>query len=136
MANRKIEDIEGIGPVLGEKFRAAGVKDTDALLQNALTAAQRKALAEKTGLSTARILEFANMADLYRISGVGSEYSELLEAAGVDTVPELAQRNAANLVQAMTAVNQEKKLTRQVPAESEVGRWIEQAKSLPRMLEY
>ncbi|WP_296754619.1 DUF4332 domain-containing protein [Thiobacillus sp.] len=136
MANRKIEDIEGIGPVLGEKFRAAGVKDTDSLLQNALTAAQRKTLAEKTGLTEARILKFANMADLYRISGVGSEYSELLEAAGVDTVPELAQRNAANLVQAMTAVNQEKKLTRQVPTESEVGRWIEQAKTLPRMIEH
>lgn len=136
MANRKIEDIEGIGPVLGEKFRAAGVKDTDSLLQNALTAAQRKTLAEKTGLTEARILKFANMADLYRISGVGSEYSELLEAAGVDTVPELAQRNAANLVQAMTAVNQEKKLTRQVPTESEVSRWIEQAKTLPRMIEH
>lgn len=136
MANRKIEDVEGIGPALGEKFRAAGVKDTDSLLQNALTAAQRKALAEKTGLSEGRILKFANMVDLYRISGVGSEYSELLEAAGVDTVPELAQRNAANLVQAMAAVNQEKKLTRQVPTESEVGRWIEQAKALPRMIEH
>lgn len=136
MANRKIEDIEGIGPVLGEKFRAAGVKDTDSLLQNALTPAQRKGLAERTGLSEARILKFANMADLYRINGVGSEYSELLEAAGVDTVPELAQRNAANLVKAMAAVNEEKKLTRQVPAESEVGRWIEHAKTLPRMLEY
>ena len=136
MANRKIEDVEGIGPVLGDKFRAAGVKDTDALLKSALTAAQRKVLAEQTGLSEARILKFANMVDLYRISGVGSEYSELLEAAGVDTVPELAQRNAANLVQAMTAVNQEKKLTRQVPTESEVGRWIEQAKTLPRMIEH
>jgi predicted flap endonuclease-1-like 5' DNA nuclease len=136
MANRKIEDVEGIGSVLGEKFREAGVKDTDSLLKSALTAAQRKALAEKTGLSEARVLKFANMADLYRISGVGSEYSELLEAAGVDTVPELAQRNAANLVQAMTTVNQEKKLTRQVPTESEVGRWIEQAKTLPRMIEH
>ena len=136
MANRKIEDVEGIGPVLGDKFRAAGVKDTDSLLKSALTAAQRKALAEQTGLSEARILKFANMVDLYRISGVGSEYSELLEAAGVDTVPELAQRNAAKLVQAMTAVNQEKKLTRQVPTESEVTRWIEQAKTLPRMIEH
>lgn len=136
MANHKIEDIEGIGAVMGEKFRSAGVKDTDSLLQNALTPKQRKELAEKTGLSEARILKFANMVDLYRISGVGSEYSELLEAAGVDTVPELAQRNAAKLVQAMTAVNQEKKLTRQVPTESEVTRWIEQAKTLPRMIEH
>lgn len=136
MANHKIEDIEGIGAVMGEKFRSAGVKDTDSLLQNALTPKQRKHLAEKTGLSEARILKFANMADLYRISGVGSEYSELLEAAGVDTVPELAKRNAANLTQAMATLNQEKKLTRQVPTESEVTKWIEQAKGLPRMLEY
>jgi predicted flap endonuclease-1-like 5' DNA nuclease len=136
MANRKIEDVEGIGPVLGDKFRAAGVKDTGALLKSALTAAQRKALAEQTGLPEARILKFANMVDLYRISGVGSEYSELLEAAGVDTVPELAQRNAANLVQAMATVNQARKLTRQVPTEAEVSKWIEQAKSLPRMIEH
>ena len=136
MANHKIDDVEGIGPVMGEKFRAAGVKDTDSLLKNALTATQRKALAEQTGLSEARILKFANMADLYRISGVGSEYSELLEAAGVNTVPELANRNAANLAQAMATVNQEKKLTRQVPVEAEVAKWIEQAKTLPRMIEH
>ena len=136
MANHKIEDIEGIGAVMGEKFRTAGVKDIDSLLQNALTPRQRKELADKTGLSEARILKFANMADLYRISGVGSEYSELLEAAGVDTVPELAKRNAANLTQAMATVNQEKKLTRQVPTEAEVTKWIEQAKGLPRMIEY
>jgi predicted flap endonuclease-1-like 5' DNA nuclease len=73
---------------------------------------------------------------LYRINGVGSEYAELLEVAGVDTVPELATRNAANLTQAMAAVNQEKKLTRQVPTESEVMKWIEQAKGLPRMLQH
>jgi predicted flap endonuclease-1-like 5' DNA nuclease len=136
MANYKIEDVEGIGPVLGEKFRSAGVKDTDALLKNTLTPGQRKALAEKTGLSEARVLKFANMVDLYRISGVGSEYAELLEVAGVDTVPELARRNAASLTDAMAAVNQEKKLTRQVPTESEVTKWIEQAKGLPRMLEF
>ena len=136
MANHKIEDIEGIGQVVGEKFRAAGVKDTDSLLKNALTTRQRKTLAEQTGLSEARILKFANMADLYRISGVGSEYSELLEASGVDTVPELAMRNAANLTQAMATVNQEKKLTRQVPTEAEVSKWIEQAKTLPRMIEH
>ena len=135
MANYKIEDVEGIGSVLGEKFRAAGVKDTDALLKSALTSSQRKALAEKTGLSEARVLKFANMVDLYRVGGVGSEYAELLEVAGVDTVPELATRNAASLTQAMAAVNQEKKLTRQVPTESEVAKWVEQAK-LPRMLEY
>ena len=131
-----IEDIDGIGAVMGEKSRSAGVKDTDSLLQNALTPKQRKELAEKTGLSEARILKFANMADLYRISGVGSEYSGLLEAAGVDSVPELAKRNAANLAQAMATVNQEKKLTRQVPTEAAVTKWIGQAKGLPRMIEH
>lgn len=136
MANQQIEDVEGIGPVTGEKFRSAGVKDTDSLLANARTPEQRKELAERTGLSERQILKFANLVDLYRIKGVGSEYSELLEAAGVDTVPELARRNAANLTQAMVMVNREKKLTRRDPAESEVSKWIEEAKSLPRMLEY
>ncbi len=136
MANYKIEDVEGIGPVLGGKFRTAGVKDTDSLLKNTRTRAQRKALAEKTGLSEARVLKFANMVDLYRISGVGSEYAELLEVTGVDTVPELARRNAGSLAHAMAAVNQEKNLTRQVPTEAEVTKWIEQAKGLPPMLEF
>lgn len=136
MANYKIEDLEGIGPVIGEKMRNAGVKDTDTLLQNTRTPKQRKELAETTGLSTKQILKFANMVDLYRINGVGSEYSELLEAAGVDTVPELAQRNAANLTKALEEVNEQKKLTRRVPSEKEVIKWIEQAKELPRMLHY
>ncbi len=136
MANKKIEDVEGIGPVTGEKLRAAGVKDTDSLLENARTPKQRKELAEKAGLSDKQVLKFANMVDLYRINGVGSEYAELLEAAGVDTVPELARRNAANLTTAMTEVNEQKKLTRRVPTETEVTKWIAQAKDLPRMLEY
>lgn len=136
MANRKIEDIEGIGPVTGEKFRAAGVKDTDTLLAKAATAAARKALAEATGLSAAQVLKFANMADLYRVKGVGSEFSELLEAAGVDTVPELARRNAANLAAAMAELNASKKLAGRAPTEKEVAGWIEHAKSLPRALEY
>ena len=136
MANKKIEDVEGIGPVTGEKLRAAGVKDTDSLLENARTPKQRKELAEKAGLTEKQVLKFTNMVDLYRISGVGSEYAELLEAAGVDTVPELARRNAANLTTAMTEVNEQKKLTRRVPTETEVSKWIAQAKDLPRMLDY
>lgn len=136
MANYKIENIEGIGPVKGEKFRAAGVKDTDSLLAYAATPKQRKALAEKTGLDEGQILKFANMADLYRIKGIGSEYSELLEAAGVDTVPELAKRKVANLVQAMVDLNQTKRIVRRTPSEKRVIKWIEQAKALPRMLKY
>lgn len=136
MANKKIEDVEGIGPVTGEKLRGAGVKDTDGLLENARTPKQRKELAEKAGLSEAQVLKFANMVDLYRVKGIGSEYAELLEVAGVDTVPALARRNAANLAATLAEVNGEKKLSGRVPNESEVSKWIEQAKELPRMLEY
>ena len=132
----KIEDVEGIGPVFGEKLRAAGVKDTEAMLQNCKTPKQRKELAAKTEIAEAKILKFANMVDLRRVNGIGSEFSELLEAAGVDTVPELAQRKAANLAQAMAKVNEEKKLTRRVPSETDVAKWVEQAKALPRALEY
>ena len=136
MANYKIEDVEGIGPVIGEKLRAAGVANTDALLANSKTPAQRLALAEVSGLSEAQVLKYANMADLYRIGGVSSEFAELLVAAGVDTIPELAQRNAENLSKRMAKLNQEMDLTRHVPLESQVTRWVEQAKVLPRMLEY
>jgi len=136
MANYPIEEVEGIGPVMGEKLRAAGIKDTDTLLANCLTQKQRKDLAEKTAISDKLILRFANMVDLFRVSGIGSEFSELLEAAGVDTVPELANRKPANLVKAMAKVNEEKKLTRRVPTEAEVTKWVAQAKELPRMLVY
>jgi predicted flap endonuclease-1-like 5' DNA nuclease len=136
MANYKIGEVEGIGPAIGEKLRAVGIKDTDSLLAGCRTGKERKDLAQKSGLTEAQILKFANMVDLFRISGIGSEFAELLEAAGVDTVPELARRNAANLAKAMADLNEKKKLTRRVPSESEVAKWVEQAKSLPRMLEY
>ena len=136
MANRKIDDVEGIGPVISEKLNSAGVSDTDSLLVCAKTPAQRKALADKSGLTAAQILKFANMADLYRVKGIGSEYADLLEAAGVDTVPELARRRADNLTAAMLELNTKRALVRRVPTESEVTKWIEQAKDLPRLLEY
>ncbi|MBX3636360.1 MAG: DUF4332 domain-containing protein [Rubrivivax sp.] len=136
MANQKIQDIEGIGPVTGDKLRAAGVSDTDTLLAKAATPMARKALAAASGLTEAQVLKFANMADLYRVKGIGSEYAELLEAAGVDTVPELSRRNAANLAAAMAQVNEQKKLVRRLPTESEVAGWVEHAKTLPRALEY
>lgn len=136
MANRKIEDVEGIGPATGDKLRAAGIKDTDTLLAQCNTPKQRKDLAEKTGLGEGQVLRFANMVDLYRINGVGAEFAELLEVTGVNTVPELSRRNAANLTAAMAEVNEQKKLTRRVPSETDVAKWVEQAKALPRMLEY
>jgi predicted flap endonuclease-1-like 5' DNA nuclease len=135
VANYKIEQVEGIGPIVGEKLRAVGVSTTDELLAKSKTPAERQALSAASGLSEAQVLKFANMADLYRIGGVGSEFAELLVAAGVDTVPELAQRNAENLSKRMAKLNQEMDLTRHVPLESQVTRWVEQAKVLPRMVE-
>ena len=136
MANYKIEEIEGIGVKFGEKLRAVGINNTDKLLAGTKTRKQRAALAESTGISGKLILKFANMADLFRINGIGQEFSELLEVAGVDTVPELAMRNAENLTAKMEEVNAVKKLTRRTPALKEVEKWIEEAKSLPRELEY
>lgn len=136
MANYKIEEIEGIGPALGKKLTDAGVTTTDKLLAATKTKKQRKDLAEASGISESKILKFANMADLFRISGVGQEFAELLEAAGVDTVPELAQRNADNLTAKMEEVNEAKNLTRRTPSLKEVEKWVAEAKSLPRALEY
>ncbi len=136
MANYKIEEIEGIGPVTGEKLRNAGINNTDKLLEAAKTPKQRKALAEASGLQETMVLKFANMADLFRISGVGQEFAQLLEVAGVDTVAELAQRNAENLTAKMEQVNEEKKLTRRTPSLKEVEGWVAQSKELPRVLEY
>jgi predicted flap endonuclease-1-like 5' DNA nuclease len=136
MATYKVEEIEGIGPVLGEKLRSAGINTVDKLLENAATKKQRQSLAEETGISEKQILKFANMADLFRLNGVGQEYAELLEVAGVDTVPELAQRNAANLTAKMEEVNEAKNLTRKTPSATEVEKWIAQAKELPRVIEY
>ncbi len=136
MANYPIQDVEGIGPTYGAKLEQAGITNTDALLAAVRTPSDRNALAEKTGLDTKQILKWGNMVDLYRIKGVGSEFSELLEAAGVDTVPELAQRRADNLAAKMVEVNDAKSLTRRVPSEDEVAGWIDHAKTLDRMIEY
>lgn len=134
--NYKIETIEGIGKVMGDKLRANGVADTAGLLAKAATPKDRANLAAKTGISGKLILKFANRADLMRVNGVGEEYADLLEAAGVDTVPELAQRKAQNLLDAMTKTNTEKKLVRQVPTLNAVKSWIAAAKDMPRVLQY
>jgi predicted flap endonuclease-1-like 5' DNA nuclease len=132
----KIVDVEGIGTKYADKLTKAGIATTGVLLKAGATPKGRKELAEKTGIGDALILKWVNHVDLYRIKGVGSEYSELLEAAGVDTILELAQRKAANLIQKIVAVNQEKKLVRKLPVESQVADWIEQAKKLPRVINY
>lgn len=132
----QIEEIEGIGPAYGAKLKAAGIADTEMLLARCGARKGRVEVAKETGLDETRLLKWANMADLMRISGVGEEYSELLEAAGVDTVKELQHRKADNLAAKMAEVNQTKKLTRVVPAASQVEKWIEQAKSLTPMISH
>jgi hypothetical protein len=124
----KIEEIEGIGPAFGEKLSAGGVGTTDDLLDKASTKAGRGSLAEATGISETLILKWVNAADLMRISGIGPEYAELLEAAGVDTVKELRHRNADNLAAKMAEVNEAKKLTRVTPSASVVTGWVDKAK--------
>lgn len=132
----RIEHIEGIGEAYGGKLRAARITSTAALLKAASSPADRKKLAEATAIDSGRILAWANMADLMRVKGVGKQFAELLEAAGVDTVKELRTRNPANLATRMAEVNAEKKLTRAVPTESMVAGWIEAAQSMPPILTY
>ena len=132
----KIEEIEGIGPAYGEKLTAAGVNDTDDLLDKAGAPAGRKALAEATGLSEKQILGWTNMADLMRVSGIGKQFAELLEASGVDTIKELRNRNAENLATKMGEINAEKNLAKTSPTESMCQEWIDQAKTLDPLLTY
>ena len=136
MANAKIEEVEGIGPAYGEKLRAAGIADSDALLEAGCTRPGRKELAQQTGISEKQLLGWVNMVDLFRVKGIGAEYAELLECSGVDTVRELATRNAENLAAKCAQVNEDKKLTRRVPNAEALQGWIDQAKELPRKVEY
>jgi len=132
----KLIDIEGIGPVYAAKLEGAGVGSAEALLEQGATPKGRMEIAEKSGISDGLILEWVNHVDLYRIRGIGSEYADLLEEAGVDTVPELAQRKPDNLLEKMTAVNAQKKLVRRLPVLSQVESWVEQAKKLERKVSY
>jgi len=126
----KIDEIEGIGPTYKEKLVEAEIQTTDDFLKFCCESKGRKTVAEKTGLSEKHLLKWANMADMMRISGVGPQYAELLEASGVDTVKELQHRDAANLAAKMAEVNTEKNLANAVPAETVIEKWIEQAKDL------
>ncbi len=128
--------IEGLGDVYAAKLRGAGVGSVEPLLEKGSTSSGRKQIIADTGLSGKVLLRCVNHADLFRIKGVAGEYAELLEAAGVDTVPELAQRNATNLCREMVEVNASKKLVRRIPAESQVTRWVQQAKKPPRVINY
>lgn len=132
----KLTEIEGIGPVNAQKLLKAGVRSTDGLLKKGGTPKGRKEIAAASGISEKLILEWVNHVDLFRIKGVGSEFSDLLEAAGVDTVVELSKRDAKKLVPALAEVSMKKNLTNRVPGEKEVKNWIAQAKKLPRAVSY
>ncbi len=126
----KIDEIEGIGPVYQTKLGAAGIRNTGDLLKLCCDARGRKQVSEQTGLNEGQLLNWSNMADMMRISGIGPQFSELLEASGVDTVKELRNRNAENLAAKMQEVNAAKKLSRVSPAVSSIQGWIEQARRL------
>lgn len=132
----KIIDIEGIGEVYGKKLVDAGINTVDALLEKCAKPAGRKALAEETGISPKLILTWTNHADLMRINDVGPQFSELLEAAGVDTVKEFRHRVPANLQPKLEEINNEKNLVNRVPSLKEVENMIQQAKELPPVMEY
>jgi predicted flap endonuclease-1-like 5' DNA nuclease len=132
----KIIDIEGIGEVYGKKLVDAGINTVDALLEKCAKPAGRKALAEETGISPKLILTWTNHADIMRINGVGPQFSELLEAAGVDTVKEFRHRVPANLQPKLEEINNEKNLVNRVPSLKEVENMIQQAKELPPVMEY
>lgn len=126
----KIEDIEGIGPVYGEKLRSAGITSVEDLLEKCAAKSGRSSLANETGISEKEILKWTNHADLFRIDGVGPQFAELLEASGVDTVKELRNRNAENLHAKINEVNEEKNLVGRTPSLSQVEKMIEIAKTL------
>ncbi|MDY9918891.1 MULTISPECIES: DUF4332 domain-containing protein [Proteiniphilum] len=132
----KIEEIEGIGPVYGEKLRAAGVTSTEGLLEKCAGKSGRAAMAKETGIDEKLILKWTNHADLFRVPGIGSEFSELLEAAGVDTVKEFRNRNAENLYAKMQEVNEAKKLVRRLPSLGQLTKMIEDAGKIEPMMTY
>ena len=134
MAN--LAKIEGIGPTYAEKLKKTGITTTEALLEKGATVNGRHEIAEMSGISVEKVLRWVNLSDLFRVKGIGEEYSDLLEAAGVDTVPEMAQRNPENLYEMLVTVNREKNLVRQIPSQTTVKTWIENAKTLPEIIKY
>jgi len=129
-------DVEGIGEFYAEKLKAAGIATTEALLKEGATPAGRKKIQKTTGIGHALILRWINHVDLFRIKGIQKQYAELLEASGVDSIPELAQRDPAHLHPKMAEVNEKKKLVRKLPTPSQVAEWVKQAKNLHRVVSY
>lgn len=136
MKDTTVTVIKGIDDAAAQALKAAGIETTEALLEKGATPTGRKQLAQTTGLPEADLLRWLNLADLYRIKGIGREYADLLELAGVDTVPELAQRNPDNLHQQIVRLNAEKNIVKLLPEAVLVANWVAQAKELPRAIQY
>jgi len=132
----KITDIEGIGEKYGAALEAAGVATVESLLEQGAAPGGRASIAEKACVTPHQVLEWVNRADLARVNGIGSEYADLLEAAGVDTVKELATRRPDNLHAKLEEVNTAKNLVRRIPSASEVEKWVTEAKGLPAKVTY
>ncbi len=130
----KLEKIEGVGEAYAKKLHEAGITTTDSLLEKGSSSKGRKEISEKSGIGEKTILKFVNQVDLARIKGISEEYGELLEVSGVDSVPELAQRNPENLMDSLTRVNDSKKLVRKLPSLSQITTWVDQAKTLPKIV--
>ncbi len=130
----KLEKIEGVGETYARKLHEAGITTTDSLLEKGSSAKGRKEISEKSGIGEKTILKFVNQVDLARIKGISEEYGELLEVSGVDSVPELAQRKPENLMDSLTRVNDSKRLVRKLPSLSQIGKWVEEAKTLPKIV--
>lgn len=131
-----IDAIQGMGHRFATKLRKAGVRTTEALLKRGERRSGRKQLAEATGLTEKQILEWVNRADLMRVKGIGAEYSDLLEAAGVDTVKELRRRNPSTLAQRMAQLNDQEKLVRRLPTRKMVASWVGHAAALALVVKY
>jgi len=134
--NYKVEKIEGVGAKYAAKLQKVGIASTKQLLDRAATRKGRKVLAEASGIEEKLILKWANMCDLLRIKGIGEEFSELLEVAGVDTVKELSKRRADNLHKAMVEANGRRKLVRQLPGVGQIENWVSQAKAIAPVMQY
>lgn len=132
----KLEEVEGIGPKNAQRLRKAGVRSLHGLLMKGAKPGDRKELARSASLSSKQVLEWVNRADLFRVKGIGSEYSDLLEQAGVDTALELSKRKPTTLYGALAKVNDSKKLVRRLPTEKQVSAWVRSAKKLKRVIEY
>ena len=134
--SKPIQSIEGIGPAYQEKLKSAGISTVESLLEKGATTGGRKEIATNSGLGEGVILDWVNMADLFRVNGIAGQFAELLKASGVDTVKELRTRNAENLHAKLTEVNTAKSLTKVVPNLDKVQNFIEQAKGLDPKVTY